>query len=125
MEVYQPESSTWEMLTSLNTGRFLHTATELPDGRVLVTGGGYALGSPTFILSSTELLRFKPAEKQELGTINHRNFSFPFFFERLITLTTCVLIITACTVIVTACVVILLGAWLIFFLVQRWRRPPS
>ena len=34
-----PASGTWTATGSLNTGRFLHTATLLPNGMVLVAGG--------------------------------------------------------------------------------------
>ena len=37
----QPCAAQWEYTGSLNTGRDMHTATLLSDGRVLVAGGGY------------------------------------------------------------------------------------
>src|SRR6266566_9722940 len=47
-----PASGTWTATGSLNTGRFLHTATLLPNGMVLVAGGFNASGWP---LNSAEL----------------------------------------------------------------------
>jgi large repetitive protein len=47
-ETYQPGSGTWTTTRSMNTARYLHTATRLTDGRVLVVGGelyGLALSS--------------------------------------------------------------------------------
>jgi hypothetical protein len=38
-EIYDPALGTWSPTGSMSTGRYLHTATRLPDGRVLVSGG--------------------------------------------------------------------------------------
>jgi large repetitive protein len=51
-ELYDSASGTWKLTGSLGTGRFGHTATLLPNGKVLVAGGEV---SSTNALSSAEL----------------------------------------------------------------------
>ena len=38
-EIYDPALGTWSLTGSMSTSRYYHTATLLPDGRVLVSGG--------------------------------------------------------------------------------------
>ena len=49
-ELYDPESGSWAATGSVHTTRRDHTATLLPNGKVLVAGG-----SNGFVLSSAEL----------------------------------------------------------------------
>lgn len=60
VEIYDPSSGIWTITNSLNTARYDHTATLLPDGRIFVAGGtGGANISNIAPLSSAEL--FNPA----------------------------------------------------------------
>src|SRR5262249_5248418 len=45
-ELYDPATETWSITASLNTARNSHTATLLPNGKVLVVAGGYWSGTP-------------------------------------------------------------------------------
>jgi N-acetylneuraminic acid mutarotase len=58
VEIYDPASNTWRQSAPLSQARFDHTATLLPDGRVLVTGGTRiwdAWDDPGALLSSVEI----------------------------------------------------------------------
>jgi N-acetylneuraminic acid mutarotase len=52
-EIYDDKSATWGLLAPLSIGRIRHTATLLPDGRILVTGGETSRGT---FLNRVELL---------------------------------------------------------------------
>ncbi|AUX22245.1 uncharacterized protein SOCEGT47_027460 [Sorangium cellulosum] len=51
VEVFDPVSGTWSTESSLSTARAKHTATPLPDGRVLIAGGF----DPETIIDSAEI----------------------------------------------------------------------
>ncbi len=54
-EIYDPIAGTWAEINPMNTARLSHTASLLPDGQVLVTGGLYEDGGFAFYdLTSTE-----------------------------------------------------------------------
>jgi len=55
-ELYDPQSNSWTLAASMHTPRSYHTATLLPDGRVLVVGGIEASNDVTgTVLASAEL----------------------------------------------------------------------
>ena len=51
-ELYDPVANTWSPAGSMTTARYYHTATLLPNGRVLVAGG---YGDGRSYLASAEL----------------------------------------------------------------------
>ena len=55
-EVFSPQTNTWKATAAMRNARFEHTATALPDGKVLIAGGqGPDPGGRVQALQSTEL----------------------------------------------------------------------
>ena len=54
-ELYDPRSRRFSSAGSMREGRQQHTATTLPDGRVLLAGGYWSDGRKWRVLSSTEI----------------------------------------------------------------------
>src|SRR6266567_3840962 len=54
-ELYDLSTGTWTLTGSLNNARFLHTATRLSDGKVLVAAGADIAGGFYFPIASAEL----------------------------------------------------------------------
>ena len=63
-EFYDPLTATFALTSSLNTGRYGHTATLLPDARVLVAGGYNSTG----MLTSAELFQKAPTSCVDVGS---------------------------------------------------------
>jgi N-acetylneuraminic acid mutarotase len=61
-ELYNPASNRWTRAASLRTPRYHHTATLLPDGRVLVVGGEQDQAGNLKLLSSAEI--YDPARNR-------------------------------------------------------------
>jgi N-acetylneuraminic acid mutarotase len=64
-EIYDPAANTWSAAASMTGNRYLHTATVLLDGRVLVTGG-----VDEFALSTAEIYDPKTNTWSSAGSMN-------------------------------------------------------
>jgi N-acetylneuraminic acid mutarotase len=69
-ELYDPSTGLWEMTGSLNVGRFLHTATLLPDGKILVVGGYTRINLADELVSTAELFDPVTAAWSPAGTLS-------------------------------------------------------
>jgi hypothetical protein len=67
-ELYHPTTGTWTVVGALNVPRTLHTATLLPNGKVLVAGGAISTGTEVFT-PATGL--WTPTGWLELGRSSH------------------------------------------------------
>jgi hypothetical protein len=54
-EIYDPTSGRWSVVGNLNVARHKHTATLLPNGKILVVGGLHVNQFGLFVLKSAEL----------------------------------------------------------------------
>ncbi len=54
-ELYDPATGTWSNIATLNVARYSHTATLLPNGKVLVVGGSRCDSNGCFTLNNAEL----------------------------------------------------------------------
>jgi len=77
-ELYNPATGTWTQTGSMSTGRYLHTATLLPNGQVLVAGGGNGTGIGSLLsLSSAELYHPATGTWTATGSMNFPRFGQP------------------------------------------------
>jgi len=68
-EIFDPKTGAWKPTAAMRTARFEHTATALPDGKVLIAGGqGPAEGGKLSALNSAEL--YDPAADGFVSTTN-------------------------------------------------------
>lgn len=132
-EFYNPSTQNWTRGPAMNTLHALNAAIVLPDGRMLVMGGIDALGLPIAAQNTAEIYDPQaqsaptPATVQAptpavAPTLAPATTEIPLPTFSLVNLTGSLLIVTVCVVIITACVVILLAAWLVFVLIDRWRK---
>src|SRR5439155_9950566 len=73
-ELYDPTSGTWSTTGNLNTDRAFHTATLLPNGKVLVAGGFSCAPPPQTCadVSSAELYDPAMGTWTSIGSLNAR-----------------------------------------------------
>jgi hypothetical protein len=57
VDIFDPATNTFTIADPLEIGRFLHTATRLNNGQVLITGGQSSITIPEVFVSSAELYR--------------------------------------------------------------------
>ena len=74
-ELYDPSTGTWTSTGSLNNKRFLHTATLLPDGKVLVAAGADISGGFYFAIASAELYDPASGTWTVTGSLNTARYS--------------------------------------------------
>jgi hypothetical protein len=69
-ELYNPATGTWSVTGAMNTPRFFHTATLLPNGRVLIAGGEHVnfFTGTEVVLNSAEI--YDPASGNWSTTAN-------------------------------------------------------
>lgn len=80
-ELYDPSSGTWSMTSSLNTGRYFHTATLLPDGqRVLITGGGNYNSGAVFSTAELYVPGAKAVQLTNTKLLSDSTFQFTFSY---------------------------------------------
>jgi N-acetylneuraminic acid mutarotase len=73
-EIYDPNTETWSLTGSLNTGRSSFTLTTLPNGNVLLLGGWDPLPNPYLFFDTVEL--YNPATGRWSYTGSPRNNRF-------------------------------------------------
>ena len=72
-ELYDPSTGSWTATGRLNTGRWVHTATLLPNGNVLVAGGGSSdMGLLVDMPDTAELYSPTTGTWSYTGNLNHR-----------------------------------------------------
>jgi N-acetylneuraminic acid mutarotase len=71
-EIYDPTTNRWTVVaTQLSQTRFYHTATRLPDGRVVVPGGGFDENGIWYSLTNTDVYTPATGAWSQLASLDH------------------------------------------------------
>ena len=69
-EIYDPLADTWSYMDSMSADRYAHTATLVPNDKLLITGGSHYNGSFWDVLSSCEIYNLSTNTWSDIESMN-------------------------------------------------------